>query len=1773
MTLSIGPTRERAKGEGKSQLVDQLFGLKPEDDNKPSREIQAAICGMFADGIAQSEESKLSLMSIFEPPIDLNYFEEERAFARSRPFDNVRKRVIEDKNYSYLLELLLAAHPVHFQGRKLSISRLKLYLLSKACEAKKRGFNNEQHIQTLSDFVTLGMWSENKAKREALEAFTDLDIRLDIETAIGLWSRKLTLLKKSNRNLGSSVVRKIQDAIDQLANNGFKEEGSTRSEGAPRFISTSFKLPSLKQLGGSFTDLDSTSAYTPEDDQPRSAQSKKFRAELNRAKRISLHALTVDEHHVHFWPAAAEQVFNNWLTDLKSDSSFTNNFVAFVLDISLHTGLSIVEVLQMPLTGSGIFVYEDWHVGVQNKQLALRRKRPKRVSGVSLPKSIADYCAPLGNHIEVYLKGFKNDFVESLLPLEIDQVLSIQDRAFEISSIESQKLVSVEGICSFTSESLRNLALGEFFTESSIRYQAFSRLTRHLGCPAMGELTLARPRLSTSAITGYLSLLQNGLNVCGSEISFTDDGMRKFSKLISDRFFSSLNAVLDREHSWIDLINLASKRIWLLELMTTGRRPIATGIECLDEFDDSMTYAYLLDKFVAGQEEGRVIYIPSTLRVELKKYLNMLDTLQHHFSLIDEAFRALLDSRRGLLVCLLEVDGLDQADRQQVTVKEISPDSIFQDFAEEISDVRNAFRHFWIQKVFGESKCIELTKAFAGHSDGVYKIYGDTSNRCRKDDLIKIGEIQESLIELLQVDSDRFWNRFNLGLEQCLAKTESHPEMSVLWPPLYGRAARMSARQQRFKKTYKNVRQKMEAYTLEFKKLTNETSPEYKAGLDHFLQTLTQSERNLDNKVWNRLFRKFNWPHTAPDRRIEQFFPTHSLMRYIKHRAEILKILSSRLREPSDSNQTTKYTRHFCMIVELIYKYNFLDKRDLKRLFEEGWTRVISTEKNEVYLEIARRYKFNDNDNRQSFRIRLPHYMADLHVDTFNRRFLVADLEDEITEPLRLKLDSTALDVLLAMQTEALEISCFEQPAFVAANLSNERCLATSTDWGSILFLAENNRTKTTDYQEIVARNRSTKFSSTRDSGFNNAAEVKQAIISAINENDLKLAKSKLKTIADSLKASRVQLEKSVGVGTELASKPRSTAKNGSKAKNSLARRKTPESNSEPEVKATEQALPSLSVYLYIANWARFSINKNYSRKLQASTVKRYLTAIFEFAEFVGPDFLEDLDDEEVDVLRETYAVSISKQNDIEVRAAAVNSFTTYLADHVNEAFSASWLTAGNRLDKSVSANWIHEDQFTNLVYSISNSSDKFRDELVVILSLMFRFGCRINEAKFLLFSDVYCIGDSLLGIVIRANKHRRIKGNKSAKRLFISQLDPLNDYERKSWQALIAERKIHTKTHGKDCMLFTTEAISARVLGDTLTRMRQELKNEKLTFHSLRHSFANRRGMHGIDVPMDILRRNFINRDALKPSSRALNFVKSGLRHSSMETSWTNYIHIFDRYVEFRTRGLRRGSKLQNVVGAKVMETCKLPGPECRTRKTKKLSGSEDVTKVFKEYYFFRQLIEHGKVHLSEAEFNLLTFLMGEEVKPHPSFNGFGIISSEPRHLFFNLTKPHRGIKIYAKDYRKLLRDLKKIEPVLDVEIIKQVSKLAYVFSASNEILISNPEDFRWLALLSLGPKFIRLEAPPVRGRLSCETVKYDTVFGTDSKTIARYEIKQSIERVGSEVSEYRIQKGIARVRLRYRRFDHSNFDLLFFVSALILFIKRAAKDPNMQIFEERER
>lgn len=340
------------------------------------------------------------------------------------------------------------------------------------------------------------------------------------------------------------------------------------------------------------------------------------------------------------------------------------------------------------------------------------------------------------------------------------------------------------------------------------------------------------------------------------------------------------------------------------------------------------------------------------------------------------------------------------------------------------------------------------------------------------------------------------------------------------------------------------------------------------------------------------------------------------------------------------------------------------------------------------------------------------------------------------------------------------------------------------------------------------------------------------------------------------------------------------------------------------------------SLVCLLAYWTAHLLtrrNQHRDQYLSLATVERYLCALSKYIVELAPDIeIEELDEDEI---TEVYAsiideVPVKSQRYSRLRLEEFHAWLMWQKSVEEPDWS---LVAGS--DRSLNANpgVLSETEYLRvLAYLEKYVGDATGKLAALLLFFAYRFGLRVGESLGLLRKDIVGDPESELVVVVRNNKLRKLKTNKSSRRLvpLLAKLDAREDN---------LVRNMLTKAEaqgGGDTTypVFGVDATSAERLKRRLfaSRLRKLLipllrvvtGNPRANIHHARHSAGNvvAASVFGVDglglddresASIDKVRSMLLGSSA--KTRRALPAVERYLGHAGAGTTQEYYLHILD--------------------------------------------------------------------------------------------------------------------------------------------------------------------------------------------------------------------------------------------------------------------------------------
>lgn len=340
------------------------------------------------------------------------------------------------------------------------------------------------------------------------------------------------------------------------------------------------------------------------------------------------------------------------------------------------------------------------------------------------------------------------------------------------------------------------------------------------------------------------------------------------------------------------------------------------------------------------------------------------------------------------------------------------------------------------------------------------------------------------------------------------------------------------------------------------------------------------------------------------------------------------------------------------------------------------------------------------------------------------------------------------------------------------------------------------------------------------------------------------------------------------------------------------------------------------SMVCLLAHWAAHLLtrqNQHRDQYLSLSTVERYLCALSKYIVELAPDIeIEELDEDEI---TEVYASIIDdvppkSQRYSRLRLEEFHDWLLWQKSVEEPDWS---LVAG--ADKSLNANpgVVSEAEYLRVFSYLEKSAGDETAKLAALLLLFaYRFGLRVGESLGLLRKDI--VGDPEFGliVIVRNNKLRKLKTNKSSRRL-VPLLADLDEREVKLIRNMMAKAEAqgggdsNYPVFGIDAT--NIERRKRRVFASRLRKLlipllRVVTGNSRANVHHARHSAGNviAASVFGVDeLGLSDCESTSINtiKNILLGSSertrRALPAVERYLGHADAGTTQEYYLHILD--------------------------------------------------------------------------------------------------------------------------------------------------------------------------------------------------------------------------------------------------------------------------------------
>lgn len=243
-----------------------------------------------------------------------------------------------------------------------------------------------------------------------------------------------------------------------------------------------------------------------------------------------------------------------------------------------------------------------------------------------------------------------------------------------------------------------------------------------------------------------------------------------------------------------------------------------------------------------------------------------------------------------------------------------------------------------------------------------------------------------------------------------------------------------------------------------------------------------------------------------------------------------------------------------------------------------------------------------------------------------------------------------------------------------------------------------------------------------------------------------------------------------------------------------------------------------------------------YEKRYSSHTIRAYVKDLKDFSIFISKEEIKNLESiSKKNIHQFLYFLSIKKYSNKSVarKLAAVKSFFNFLVKKKYLQKNIIKSVPSPKLEKKLPS-FLNQDQISLLLnLKPQKNSDELRD--ILILELFYSTGVRISELVKIKINEIN-LNKNTIDILGKGNKKRVvIFGNYAKKRL----LDYLNyDVNNKSGYLFEARRKSKQKYISQRFVFNVVKKYVAKVT-----------QNEKISPHSLRHTFATHLLNNGADL------------------------------------------------------------------------------------------------------------------------------------------------------------------------------------------------------------------------------------------------------------------------------------------------------------------------------------
>lgn len=1587
-----------------------------------------------------------------------------------------------------------------------SISKLRLYLAELNWQAAIKGFDKERNIDYCCQIMAKGLVNRSELGLKILDEYIKLS-QQNTHFKIKIWLQKLNLISKGSSNLNSKQKKELDEFIQSMgsaASGNFKHlNTATRKKKA---IPLDIKLTTVKNQAQP-THPVVTKGLRP--GQPQTAAV--AGANIESYKRIQNSFLVNDSAARYYWPEVVSAEFTECCrhmlnTPLTDKEQISEQFIAgLTLKIASHTGLSFQQILMLRFSTEIDSV--PWHMSIEQNQLTLTRARPARTGSIALPEKLIKYCAPIGTGLKIKIHQFETKEHASAIhglvhEKSVNQILS---------GLAAGDFLDLKMADSLEKFILKNLPSRSFYTEIGIRRQAYKSLILLFDEPT-AELCIAQAEESTSAITGYFSRLSsNNVNVAGSKLTLTKSGVKDLVKTITDQIHASLEEIPDNGNP-LEIINIATTRLYILQLICMGMRPVRTGIQSTREIDLDNKIALICDKYVEGFEGIRVTPLADKLIIEINHLRKLLAKLSTNDRLPFTVRKEIeeMTSNTGKAPLWMSFN----TTRQGIFAKEINAKVALNRFAPMISEVPNIFRHFMAQQVFAESKSVELAMAALGHSDSVRLLYGPASTRCRKEDVEQIRKIMNSALSSLEFRTEEFWSLAHEKLESKIASEHNSLErrnsLASYRLNRWGYEKREYNRQRDEQNRVKKVEKLLDQYR---ENIEGEISQEQ---AEELLNDILLKYPTIRKKSLNTALKIKKWPAVVSTFTTSQLFPSPNLLENLKRRA----YFENWFRKHSD--EFTHDEQLAAKLIKLVYFHGAYNQGIAIRCLDPNQKNILEDMDGTVYLQVSRfDVKLSTAKNTQIFRIPIPRNMIDLgnadlteiSTETKNLKRLISNY------PTNSPIENFANFVAIVCD-EAKDIALYDQPAFQSYALRSD-LLGASTTFATILSMHDMPAPRIQragDNSHPAKYRRDTPISENIDS----RAETNE--IEANNSHD-----DNRVIHARSLKMLRKALKNLFG----------------SDLKNLL-----------DELAQTTKILPQDLNWMHLIGWANYAIFESSGPKLKPKSILRYLRSTLQALKVLHGANLYLIEHEEIEIYLNEYLIWVNKERDKETLKQGLRSFLMFLEQRVNSDF-ADFNLGITKKTKTVNANWITPIQYQKVIQFLwdSRKEDDEALEKIRFLSVQYRFSMRINEVIGIEFGDLLNFDYRLIGVTVRKNRDRDIKNDKPPRYIFLDQLSVLSKIENKAWSGYLSSTlKSHFEVP-RDLKVFNKFTDKTIWQEQFKNQIRSICANPNLTFHSFRKGFAQTQFSQRVQFAQNFLTLSGLPNTSFNADSRALDSLRRYMGHVSLDTTFVSYIHTLDQVIKQATKGRRRGYTSCEDLTAyeqKVTKLTELAKPQEtsqeRSTTTELASDETDKTSNYAEprlprfnLHRIKELIRVGTVQVHSEEVSFLSTLIESDIGYHPEAPR---ITLQGNRLNI-ITKKKNSFQV-DENFQSLVAFLDTLN---NVKVnADECSTLDMILAKGGEIVLRNKKDFEFLKFFGTNPSVdLRLYRP---SKLTSDQDKrLETHF---AKSVWESRLVCTPVALPNEVSANRLRSPM-RVSLRSSQFRKPH-DMLFLLLAAIL-------------------